>query len=499
MDTSRFRRLGVKSGHSVGKTTMFAWMLDFEFSCLKYSIYTSAPGREQVKDGIWKEVLSCRQSANRTLPGAFLRSPEIRIDDDSKWFAKGIYSNESERVQGKKHPRLRFYLDEASGLPEWYWDAVDSSMSSEQTKMVALGNPIHNDGRFRKIFTDDKGIWITFSLSSIHSPCITVEEAWQLWEMIRHIDSDLADECRHLFEEKVDEPWHDGIDPKVMFDGLASFQWVREKIIEWAGEVDKIRTRILGLFSKENAKKVFPLRFIESAQRFWLEQEEEEQDLVEDEIPPIHRASIDPAGDGGDLFVLSFLRGQRIHYAFATNEPDSTKQLEMVEEWIGGIPDEDKPATMVVDYAGVGKGFYDQLLKSRKEKPGIWGRCRVIKYWPGTAANDKMQYVYLVDEIHFKLRYALNPRTPYLERIGIPPDDRVPYIERYGDEPVYGGIKKCSVTSQFNTREFKEDARERKRISGKKHIEEMKKKSPDLADAAAGLFVSPRVPKVGIL
>lgn len=499
MDTTRYRRLACKSGHSVGKTTLFAWLLEFEFSCLQASILTSAPGREAVKDGIWKEVLDCRQSAQRDLPGAFLRSPELRVDGQAKWFARGVYSNEPERVQGKKHPKLRVYLDEASGFPPWYWDAVDSSMSSGGTKMAALGNPIHADGKFRAIFTEDKGIWITFSLSSIHSPCITVAEAWELWEMIRQLDPELAEECKYQFDEKVDEPWHDGIDPKAVFDGLASFQWVKEKLVEWAGEIDKIRTRILGLFSKEGAKKVFPERFIEASQRFWLEQEEEELDMIDEEIPPIHRASLDPAGDGIDLAALCYLRGQRIHYAFATAEPDTTLQVQMVEEWIAGIPDDEKPKILSVDVTGVGKGHYDQLLRSRKTKPHLWGRCRVIKYYANGSANDKMQYVWLVDEIHFKLRYAMNPRTPYNERIGIPPDDRVPFIERYGDEPVFGGVKRCSVTGHFNTREYKEDARERKRVSGKKEIEKMKKKSPDLSDAAAGLFISPKVPKLGIL
>lgn len=498
MDTEVFRRLAIKSGHSVGKTTLFAWLADFEFSCLMFSILTSAPGKEQVKDGIWKEILARRQTAQRALPGAYLRSPEIRVEDDASWFARGIFSNEPERVQGKKHPRLRVYLDESSGFPEWYWDAVDSSMSSGNTKMAALGNPIHADGRFRKIFTEDKGVWITFTISSLHSPCITCAEAEELWELIKAIDPDLAEECRHQIDDKVEEPWHDGIDPKIMFDGLASFQWVKEKIIEWSGEIDKIRTRILGLFSKEGAKKVFPERFIEAAQRFWLEQEEEELDMIEEEIPPIHRASIDPAGEGVDLMVLSFLRGQRIHYAFATNEPDSTEQTKMVEEWIGSIPPGEKPRIMAVDVTGMGKGLYDQLLKSRKENSGIWGRCRVIKYYANASSNEPMQYRWLVDELHFKLRYHINPRTPYEDRIGIPPDDRVPYIEKYGDEPVFGGIKRCSVTGHFNTRLYKEDSRDRKRVSGKKEIEEMKKKSPDLSDAAAGLFISPKVRKIGI-
>lgn len=494
-----FRRIAVRSGHSVGKTTLLALLLDYEFSCLKNCILSSAPGKEAVKDGIWKEVLNRRQKAQRALPGIFLRTPELRIEDDADWWAKGFFTNEPERAQGKKHPRLRVYLDEASGFPQWFWDAVDSSMSSAHTRMIATGNPIHAKGRFRNIFTDEKSVWITFTISSLHSPCISVAQAWELWEMIREISPELAQECRHQVEEKVEEPWHDGQPPEVVFDGLAAYSWVKEKLIEWAGDLDKIRTRILGLFPSDSKSKVFPDSLIEAAQRFWLEMEEEEDELIDEDKPKIHRASIDPAGDGPDLTVLSFLKGQRIHYAWATNESDTTKQTEMVEEWMESLDADNKPKFISIDYAGVGKGLYDQLLKSRREKPHIWGRTRVIKYWPGTRANDAQQYVYLVDEIHFILADKMKPSTPYAERIGIPPDDRVPYIEKKGEEPQFGGVKSCSITGHFNTRDFAEDEQERKRIDGKKQIEKKQKKSPDLSDSAAGLFISPQMPKIAVL
>ncbi len=491
-----YRRMGVRSGHSVGKTTLLALLLDYEFCCLMCSVLTSAPGREAVKNSVWKDILKNRQRATRQLPGDYLLSPELRVAGVADWWARGMFTNSAERAQGVKHPRLRLMLDEASGLPQWFWDAIDSSMSSHGARMLVTGNPLHAKGRFRSIFTKEKAIWLTVTISSLDSPCITKAQAWELWEMIRKISPDLAEEIRHDVEAKEDEPWHDGEPPWITFDGLAAYSWVKEKLVEWASNIDKIRTRILGLFPTDAANKINTLPTIEAGQRYWLEQEEEEADLAN---PPtkIHIASLDCAGDGEDYTALSFIRGNRIHYAWATNEPDTTKQTEMVEEWIGSIALDDKPRQMNVDIAGVGKSLFDQLRKSRREKPHLWGRCRIVKWWANWTAETPETYVYLVDELHFRLARAIHPKTPYAERLGVPPDDRIPYIERRG-----GSLhlpEELSVTGHFNTRDSHEDERERKRISGKKQIEAMLLPSPDLCDSAAGLFYVKKATRVGVL
>lgn len=500
-----YRRLGVRSGHSVGKTTLLALLLEYEFSCLVCSILTSAPGREAVKGSVWREILKNRQRATRDLPGEYLRSPEIRVDEDADHWAKGMFTNSPERAQGIKHVRMRLMLDESSGLPQWFWDAVDSSMSSEGAKMIATGNPLHAKGRFKAIFTSERSIWLTVTLSSLDSPCISVTQAWELWEMIRKISPDLAEEIRHQVEAKVDEPWYEmevspGVfemqPPEKVFEGLASYRWVKEKLVEWAGDINKIRTRILGLFPLDGGNKVLPLSHIEAAQRFWLQLAEEEEDLVE--RPKVHIASLDCAGDGPDYTVLSYLAGQRIHYAWATNEPDTTRQVELVEEWLISLGDapEDKPKQLNVAIAGVGKGLYDQLRKSRRENPHIWGRCRVVKWWENWAAETPTQYIYLVDELYFRLARSLDPRTPYQERLGLPPDECVPYIERRGGLP--DRPKELSVTGHCNTRGYSEDERERRRISNKREIEAMNEPSPDLCDSIVGLKYVKRGTRIGV-
>lgn len=492
-----YRRMGVRSGHSVGKTTLLALLLEYEFSCLMCSVLTSAPGREAVKNSVWKDILKNRQKATRPLPGDYLLSPELRVDGAAEWWARGMFTNSPERAQGVKHPRLRLMLDEASGLPQWFWDAVDSSMSSNGARMLVTGNPLHAKGRFKSIFTSEKAIWLTITISSLDSPCITRAQAFELWEMIRKLSPELAAEIRHDVEAKEDEPWHDGEDPAITFDGLAAYSWVKEKLVEWGakGEFDKIRTRILGLFPTDAKNKINTLPTIEAAQRYWLEQEEEESDLAE---PPtkIHIASLDCAGDGEDYTALSYIRGNRIHYAWATNEPDTTKQTEMVEDWIGSIATDDKPRQLNVDIAGVGKALFDQLRKSRREKPHIWGRTRIVKWWANWTAETPETYVFLVDELHFRLAKAIHPNTPYAERLGVPPDDRVPYIERRGGSPELP--EALSVTGHYNTRDFYEDERERKRISGKKQIEKSGNPSPDLCDSGAGLFYVKRGSAVGV-
>lgn len=134
---TRFR---VEAGHTVGKTKGAAGLVNHFFDCFPPSIiYSYAPNFEQVKDLLWKEIRSDRDGTD--LPGRVL---SLRLERGPDHFATGKALNNqggmgTERAQGQHGEYLMFVLDEAEGLPDFIYDAVNS--------MTSGGHHGHADAR----------------------------------------------------------------------------------------------------------------------------------------------------------------------------------------------------------------------------------------------------------------------------------------------------------------------------------------------------------------
>lgn len=145
----------VEAGHGVGKTYGAAGITNWFFDCFGPSITTTtAPTSEQVKLLLWKDIK--RQRAHRGLPGRVLpeESRMVRADD---WFAFGrtttdAHGKGTERAQGQHHPYMLFVVDEAEGVPDFFFDAIRAMMTSGIVVIVLmLANPKTRTSRFHKL------------------------------------------------------------------------------------------------------------------------------------------------------------------------------------------------------------------------------------------------------------------------------------------------------------------------------------------------------------
>jgi len=114
-------------------------------------VYTFAPSWDQINDLLWKEVRVHR--IGNGLPGRVLETPEIKYK--ANHFAKGKATNNAtnagiERTQGQHGKYLLFVLDEAVGIPEFVWKAVDTMTAGGISIVVMLANPRLRRGRFYK-------------------------------------------------------------------------------------------------------------------------------------------------------------------------------------------------------------------------------------------------------------------------------------------------------------------------------------------------------------
>lgn len=144
-------RIRIEAGHTVGKTKLAAGLVNHFFDCFVPSIiYTFAPSWEQVHDLLWKEIKSDRRG--KGLPGRIL---DLALERSDEHFAKGRATNNAEgqgteRAQGQHGRYLMFVLDEAEGVADFVYDAVDSMTSGGISIVLMLANPRTRSSRFHK-------------------------------------------------------------------------------------------------------------------------------------------------------------------------------------------------------------------------------------------------------------------------------------------------------------------------------------------------------------
>lgn len=164
-------RLGIGSGHGIGKGTLIAWLIRWFITTRPHpQIVTTANTATQLTTKTWRELAKWHrlsvfapwfewsQTAYR-----FTGAPET-------WFASAIpWSEEKpEAFQGAHDRYVLFTFDESSAIPDIIWDTAEGSMTTPQCLWVATGNLTRPTGRFTEIFPGGRfqHRWRTFQVDS---------------------------------------------------------------------------------------------------------------------------------------------------------------------------------------------------------------------------------------------------------------------------------------------------------------------------------------------
>lgn len=144
-------RIRVESGHTVGKTKILAGIVNHFFDNFTPCVgYCFAPSWDQIHDLLFKEIKADRRG--KGLPGRIL---DLELSASDNHFIKGKATNNSsdsgtERSQGQHGKYLIFVLDEAPGIADYVWNAVDSMTSGGIAIVLMTGNPRNRTSRFHK-------------------------------------------------------------------------------------------------------------------------------------------------------------------------------------------------------------------------------------------------------------------------------------------------------------------------------------------------------------
>lgn len=150
------RRLSIRSGHGVGKSTFMAWCILWFCVCyFPCKVPATAPTGHQLDDVLWAELAKWHRHLKERLPA---------LGNEFEWSAGGfkLKSNPSESfavprtsrpekpeaLQGFHSENILFLIDEASGVSDNVFEVAEGALSTEGAFVVMAANPTRQSGYF---------------------------------------------------------------------------------------------------------------------------------------------------------------------------------------------------------------------------------------------------------------------------------------------------------------------------------------------------------------
>lgn len=279
--------ISIDSGHTTGKTKLAAWIVNHFFDCFPPSvIYTYAPTAVQGRDLLWKEIIVDRSGKGlpgRILPGA-LRLEGYSANHFARFKATDNSSGSgSERSQGQHEKFQLFVIDEAEGVPDFIFKAIETMMDGGVASLcVVIRNPRTRTCYAHKIrqLPNVK----TFTLSCLDHPNVVYGQEIVPNAVTRSFITKMLKYSEVVAEHDPDRftfelPWHE---PGRIYRPFHEFLW-----------------RVLGVASMTDSDNTFcPVGRYEQAKNNDPDQVDHNDD------PTIGRIGIDGARYGQDRGTL---------------------------------------------------------------------------------------------------------------------------------------------------------------------------------------------------
>ena len=324
------RRVAVKSGNGLGKGFSAAvavlWFLHaHQDSAI---VLSTAPTFRQVRHILWRQVHRLYRPAAKVLGGKMLDT-RWEISDDR--YAMGLSADNADQFQGFHSPNMFIVVDEAEGVDDAIYEAIEAVMTSASPLLLLIGNPTTVSGAFRRAFYEERHLYHTITISALDSPNIR--------------------------------------SGKLLVPGLTTPQWVEERKATWGEENPIYRARVLGEFPEQAIDTLISLTDIEAAARRTgssrnggAESPEIAGAVMSDVV-----MAVDVARFGSDRSVILTRRGGQVEAVQIFRGLD-TMQL---AGWVAAAIRATSPGLVVIDEIGVGAGVVDRLREQGFQVRGI--------------------------------------------------------------------------------------------------------------------------------
>lgn len=312
------RRISVRSGHGVGKSTAVSWLaLWYILTRYHAKIVITAPTSAQLYDALFAEI----KRWVREMPEALQTLLEVKAErielkempQENFISARTSRAEQPEALQGIHAEHVMLIADEASGIPEQVFEAAAGSMSGHNATTILLGNPVRSSGFFYETHNRLADEWWTRRVSCVDSP--RVSEAY-----------------------------------------------VKEMASRYGEESNAFRIRVLGEFPRSDDDTVIPMELLELAVQ---------RDVAQTKFAPLVWG-LDVARFGSDKSALCKRQGNTVTEPIRIWSNLDLMQLTgaVVAEWEALQPSE-RPAEILVDSIGLGAGVVDRLRELGLPARGI--------------------------------------------------------------------------------------------------------------------------------
>lgn len=412
------KRTAARSCFDIGKSFISARaVLWFLYSFPHSKVITTAPTWRQVERILWSEIRVARSKSRIFLPGN-ITNTSLKIGDD--WYAIGMSTDDPDKFQGFHAVNILLVVDEASGVSEDIYRSSEGVITSENARLLLIGNPTNVSGTFYHAFKQPnygKVVVSAFDTPNFTEFGITLED-------IR------ADTWREKMTRPLSRPY------------LITPEWVADKLFKWGEESPMWSAMVAGEFPVEGEDTLIPLSKIEAATRTPLE--------VTDDAP--EKIGVDVARFGGDKTVFVYRKGSQIRDVRIYNHSSTMETAQHVSTFAQLYPN----ASIAVDVVGIGAGVFDRLQQ-------ILPNQEVKEANVGLPARDSERFINLRAEWYWGLR----------ER----------FIQGDIDLTLVPKTILDDLMSELSTMKFKFTSRGQIQIESKEDMKKRGLHSPDIGDA----------------
>ncbi|ANN76798.1 terminase large subunit domain-containing protein [Bordetella flabilis] len=305
---TKHRKISIRSGHGVGKSTFAAWaMLWYFLTRYTVKIPVTAPSSSQLYDALFAELkrwIAELPPALQELVDPQSERIELKASPTEAFIsARTARAEKPEALQGVHADYVMLVADEASGVPEAVFEAAIGSMSGDNAITILLGNPTRTSGYFYDTHNKNRAQWFTMRVSCEDSKRV-------------------------------------------------SRDFIREVAETYGEESNAYRVRVLGEFPRSDDDTIIPLALVE--------------DAMSRDIQPVATAPIvwgvDVARFGDDASALAKRQANAlIEPVRKWTKLDTMQTAGLVKAEWDATPVERRPVEILVDVIGLGAGVVDRL------------------------------------------------------------------------------------------------------------------------------------------
>lgn len=349
------KRTAVRAAHGVGKSYtaagLAAWWIDTHPGGL---VVSSAPSAHQVHGILWEEIRGMHASLK--LAGRVLQNDTWMLGAKQAGFgrkppdeAKGSDFDPSVFQGYHRAGGVLVILDEAGGLPAWLWDAAENITTTDNSRILAIGNPDNPGSEFARVCKPGHAGWQQVKIAAADSPNFTDEDV-----------------------------------PAASKAALVTRQWAADMLAKW-GEGDRhYVSKVLAEFPGDRSDQVIPTAALDEC---FIAEPRGVSELLPVEL------GVD-VGGGSDLTVVRERRGMRAgrRWAIRSNDPEQAAALVIRAVRESGA------TSVKVDGNGVGWGLVGDV-RGRIRRGDAGRDATVHSVMVGEASSQPKVYANLKAEL----------------------------------------------------------------------------------------------------